>query len=62
MSDDPTDNNPKTPRLDANVVFSRLKGSADAVAEIRQTFSEAFKVGESCYSANDRAMGEAFSS
>jgi hypothetical protein len=60
FDDDPTDITPKTPRLDANVVFSQLKGSEDAVAEIRQTFSDAFKVGESCYSANDGAMGEAF--
>ncbi len=60
LDDDPSDNTPKTPRLDANVVFSQLKGSEDAVAEIRQTFSDAFKVGESCYSANDGAMGEAF--
>jgi hypothetical protein len=60
FDDDPTDIAPKTPRLDANVVFSQLKGSEDAVAEIRQTFADAFKVGESCYSANDGAMGEAF--
>ncbi len=51
---------PKAPRLDANVVFSQLKNTGDAVFEIRKSLSDAIKVGESCYSANDGGMGEAF--
>jgi hypothetical protein len=51
---------PKTPRLDANLVFSQLKASDEAVSEIRKTLDEAVKVGESCYSATDGGMGEAF--
>ncbi len=51
---------PKTLRLDANVVFAHLKGSEDAVSEVRASLTEALKAGESCYSANDGGMGEAF--
>jgi hypothetical protein len=51
---------PKTPRLDANVVFAQLKSSEDIVSEVRTALSEALKAGESCYSANDGGMGEAF--
>jgi hypothetical protein len=42
------------------VVFSQLKTTEDAVSEIRKSLSDAIKVGESCYSANDGGMGEAF--
>ncbi len=51
---------PKSPRLDANLVFSQLKASDEAVSEIRKTLDEAVKVGESCYSATDGGIGEAF--
>jgi hypothetical protein len=51
---------PKAPRLDANAVFSQLKNTEEAVSEICKSLSDAIKVGESCYSANDGGMGEAF--
>jgi hypothetical protein len=51
---------PKTPRLDANLVFSQLKASDEAVSEIRKTLNDAITVGESCYTATDGGMGEAF--
>ena len=51
---------PKTPRLDANVVFSQLKVTEDAMSEIRSSFADAVAVGETCYTATDGAMGEAF--
>jgi hypothetical protein len=51
---------PKTPRLDANAVFEQLKGSEESLSEIRKTLSDAVSIGESCYSANDGGMGEAF--
>ncbi len=51
---------PKTPRLDANVVFSQLKVTEDAISEIRSSFADAVAVGETCYTATDGAMGEAF--
>jgi hypothetical protein len=51
---------PKTPKLDANVVFAQLKGSEEAVSEVRKTLSEAISTGESCYTATDGGMGEAF--
>jgi hypothetical protein len=51
---------PKTPRLDANLVFSQLKASDEAVSEIRKQLNDAISVGESCYSATDGGMGEAF--
>jgi hypothetical protein len=51
---------PKTPRLDANVVFAQLKVTEDAVSEIRSSFADAIAVGETCYTATDGAMGEAF--
>jgi hypothetical protein len=51
---------PKTPRLDANMVFSQLKASDEAVSEIRKTLNDAIAIGESCYSATDGGMGEAF--
>jgi hypothetical protein len=51
---------PKTPRLDANLVFSQLKASDEAVSEIRKTLNDAVALGESCYSATDGGMGEAF--
>jgi hypothetical protein len=60
FADDSDHGMPKTPRLDANVVFDQLKGSEDVVSEIRTTLAEALKVGESCYSATDGGMGEAF--
>ncbi len=58
--DDQPPGTPKAPRLDANAVFSQLKTKEDAVSEIRKSLSDAIKVGESCYSANDGGMGEAF--
>jgi hypothetical protein len=51
---------PKTPRLDANVVFAQLKVTEDAVSEIRSSFADAIAVGETCYSSTDGGMGEAF--
>jgi hypothetical protein len=57
FADDPGNADPKTPRLDANVVFDQLKGSEEVVSEIRTTLSEAMKVGESCYSATRRWHG-----
>ncbi len=39
---------PKTPRLDTNVVFAQLKGSEEAVSEIYNTISDSVAVGESC--------------
>jgi hypothetical protein len=46
--------------LDANVVFDQLKGSEESLSDIRKTLSDAVSIGESCYSANDGGMGEAF--
>jgi hypothetical protein len=51
---------PKTPRLDANVVFAQLKVAEDSVSEIRSSFADAIAVGETCYTATDGGMGEAF--
>jgi hypothetical protein len=60
LDSDSTQVEPKTPRLDPNVVFDQLKGSEESLNEIRKTLSDAVSVGESCYSANDGGMGEAF--
>jgi Holliday junction resolvase RusA-like endonuclease len=60
LDSDSTPVEPKTPRLDSNVVFEQLKGSEESLNEIRKTLSDAVSVGESCYSANDGGMGEAF--
>jgi hypothetical protein len=51
---------PKTPRLDANVVFSQLKVTEDTISEIRSSFADAVAIGETCYTATDGGMGEAF--
>jgi hypothetical protein len=60
LDSDSTQVEPKTPRLDANIVFEQLKGSEESLNEIHRTLSDAVSIGESCYSANDGGMGEAF--
>ncbi len=58
--DDPPLAAPKTPRLDANLVFSQLRSTEEAVTDIRKCFEDAVATGERCYTATDGGMGEAF--
>jgi hypothetical protein len=60
LDDDLIATAPKTPKLDANVVFAQLKVTEDAVSEIRSSFNDAVAAGETCYTATDGGMGEAF--
>ncbi len=60
LDDNLTSVAPKTPRLDANLVFAQLKVTEDAISEIRSSFNDAVAAGETCYTATDGGMGEAF--
>ncbi len=41
-------------------MFAQLKVTEDAVSKIRSSFNNAVATGETCYTATDGGMGEAF--
>ena len=55
--EDVPDPTPKTPRLDANVVFAQLKDQETSLMEAKTLLTKASAAGEECLSAKDGAIG-----